>query len=350
MPTTYAIPDGRTVMAATLYTGNSATQNLSNAVNGVSFQPDFVWIKDRTNAVNHQLYDSVRGVSINLHSNTSGSETTTTGFGVTAFASNGPTIVDSAANYGVNYASDAYVAWQWKAGGTAVTNTTGTITTTVSANPTAGFSVMTYTGTGIDNKTIGHGLNSAPQFLIWKPRNASTDWMVWHIGLSGYNYDVRLNTTAAQGTGANPLNSTAPSSTVITLRNQGDVNGSGVPIVCYAFAAVAGYSAFGSYTGNGSADGPFVFTNFQPRWLMVKRTDTAGFDWVIIDTARDPVNVMGNDLYANSSSAEVAGVNRYDFLSNGFKVRTVGNNFNASGGTYIYASFASNPFKYANAR
>jgi len=334
-------------MAATTYTGTGATQSISNAVNGVSMQPDFVWIKSRSNAENHNVVDSIRGAGVWLASNLSQAETNDTGsFGVSTFNSNGFTVISNGSR--TNASGYTYVAWQWKGGGTAVSNTAGTITTTVSANPTAGFSVMTYTGTGIDNKTIGHGLNSAPQFLIWKPRASATDWMVWHTGLSGFNYDVRLNTTAAQGTGANPLNNTAPSSTVITLRNQGDVNGSGTTIVCYAFSAVAGYSAFGSYTGNGSADGPFIYMGFRPRWLLTKRTDSTS-DWTIIDTSVNTYNVASFYQTANKANAQETYAG-WDVLSNGIKFRNTDAGINGSGATYIYAAFAENPFKYANAR
>jgi hypothetical protein len=327
----------------TTYTGTGVARSLTNSG---GFQPDFVWIKNRTNVNDHNLYDVLRGANKFLGSNLSNAELTVTQ-GLSSFDSSGFS-VGTGSDAAVNLSANAFVAWQWKAGGTAVTNTDGTITTTVSASPSSGFSVMTYTGTGIDNKTIGHGLNAVPKFLIWKPRASVTDWMVWHTGLSGYNYDVRLNTTAAQGTGANPLNNTAPTSTVITLRNQGDVNGSGTTIVCYAFAAVAGYSAFGSYTGNGSADGPFVYCGFRPRFIMFKRTDSTGA-WFMEDSSRGTYNVMGPELYANGSDAETTS-NRLDFLSNGFKMRAANTGDNASGGTYIYAAFAEAPFKFANGR
>ena len=347
MPTTYAIPDGRTVMAATTYTGNGGTLAVSNAVNGVSFQPDLVWIKMRSGAAGNELFDSIRGANIVLYSNASNAEANVGT--MSTFGSGGFTAVYQAADVSTNNSGSTFVGWQWKAGGTAVSNTDGTITTTISASSSSGFSVITYTGTGIDNKTIGHGLGAAPKFLIWKPRASATDWMVWHTGLSGFNYDVRLNTTAAQGTGANPLNNTAPSSTVITLRNQGDVNGSGTTIVCYAFAAVAGYSAFGSYTGNGSTDGPFIYTGFRPRFVMIKRTDTTA-DWNVYDSSRASYNLYSNRLYANLSAAEDAVSTDMDLLSNGFKLRSTGSSANASGGTYMYACFAETAFKFSNAR
>jgi hypothetical protein len=336
-------------MAATTYTGTGASLTVANTVGSASFQPDFVWVKGRSGATDHALYDSVRGVQKQLESNQSGAETTET-TGLTAFGSTGFTVGALAQ---MNTSAATYVAWQWKAGGNAVTNTDGTITTTVSASPSSGFSVMTYTGTGIDNKTIGHGLGAAPKFLIWKPRASATDWMVWHTGLSGFNYDVRLNTTAAQGTGANPLNNTAPSSTVITLRNQGDVNGSGTTIVCYAFAPVAGYSAFGKYTGNGSADGPFIYTGFRPRLMMWKRTDAVA-DWYMWDTTRDTYNGGGKVLWPNYSNGETdygtGSSGLWDILSNGFKLRTNSGGMNTNGANMIYMAFAEVPFRSALAR
>ena len=351
---TPTISNGANYMAATTYSGNyvtNETQSVSNAVNGVSFQPDFVWIKCRNVAVDHALFNSVGGATKYLSSNTTTAETTDS-TSLTSFNSNGFTV---GAQVFLNNSGRTYVGWQWKAGGTSSSNTNGSITSTVSVGATQGFSVCTYTAPASSQaNSFGHGLGVAPSMVIAKNRSSGTGglgWAVYHTSL-GANQYLSLNSTAAASTVAGYWGS-GMTSTVVGLptaaSSTGYDNCTG-NMVAYCFAAVKGFSAFGSYTGNGSTDGPFVFTNFQPRWLMVKRTDTAGFDWVIIDTARDPVNVMGNDLYANSSSAEVAGVNRYDFLSNGFKVRTVGNNFNASGGTYIYASFASNPFKQSLAR
>jgi hypothetical protein len=341
------INNGASYMAATIYTGDGTANRV---ITGLSFTPDFIWIKNRSstwdNILGNYLVKSGTGTPITLVSNSTAAEVD--GGYIGTQTTNSLKLATSASENRTNGNTLTYVAWQWKAGGTAVTNTDGTITTTVSANPSSGFSVMTYTGTGIDNKTIGHGLNAVPKFLIWKPRASVTDWMVWHTGLSGYNYDVRLNTTAAQSTGANPLNNTAPTSTVITLRNQGDVNGSGTTIVCYAFAAVAGYSAFGSYTGNGSADGVFVYLGFRPRFVLFRSTSAR--NWVIRDTSRNTYNAVTNDLYPDSASSEYASGDAIDFLSNGFKLRATGATFNGSGETYIYAAFAENPFKYSNAR
>ena len=348
MPTTYAIPDGRTVMAATTYTGTGASLAINNAVNGVSFQPDWVWAKSRSYADNNVLDDSVRGVQTTLISNSTAAEYSDT-TGLTSFNSNGFTI-NSASRW--NSSAATYVAWQWKAGGTAVSNTFGSITSQVSANTTAGFSIVTYTGTG-STATVGHGLTVAPQMIIVKRRNASgDDWPVYHVGLTSAAYRIYLDTTGAQvndPTGF--MNSTAPTSSVFTVGSNGSINGSGGTYVAYCFAPVAGYSAFGSYTGNGSSDGTFVYTGFRPKCLLFKQSSAAGEYWHLMDTTRSPYNGVDLDLYPNLSQAEgTYSPPALDLLSNGFKFRTSNSAWNGSGATYIYACWAENPFKYANAR
>lgn len=346
MPTTYAIPDGRTVMAATLYTGTGATQTINNSANGVSFQPDLVWVKGRSGATDHAWYDAVRGVQKQLESNTTTAETTET-TGLTAFGTTGFTI-GALAQMNTNAAT--YVGWQWNAGGSTVTNTDGTISAQVRANPTAGFSVVTYTGTG-SAATIGHGLGVAPRMIIIFERSpGGDDHIVYHASLTSNQYSIRLNTTAAQaGPSGAYWNSTSPTSSVFSVGTSGESNQSTATYVAYCFAAVAGYSAFGSYTGNGSTDGPFVYLGFRPRWVMIKRTDSSGFSWGILDTSRNTYNVANLRLFADLSQADNT-QDILDILSNGFKLRTTNTNENASGGTYIYAAFAENPFKYANAR
>lgn len=352
MPTTYAIPDGRTVMAATLYTGNGSAQTISNAVNGVSFQPDWVWQKARQEVANHRLVDSVRGVDKVLYSSSTAAEATTDGV-VDSFNSNGFTGGGS----DVVTSGQTAVAWQWKAGGTAVTNTAGTITTTVSANTTAGFSVVSFTSPASGSFTIGHGLNAVPNLIITKPTSRSAGWVTYHSSLNGgspgTSYFVYLNTTAAQASLASPpmWGSEVPTSSVFGASVSATCAPS-EPLIAYCFSAVAGYSAFGSYVGNGSTDGPFVYTGFKPRFIMVKQSSAAGEDWLIQDTSRKPYNTSttGVSLAADTSGAEVnSSAQLWDVLSNGFKLRASGGGINASGATYIYAAFASNPTKYANA-
>jgi hypothetical protein len=276
-----------------------------------------------------------------LVSNATSAETTQA-TGLTAFGSTGFTVGALAK---MNTSAATYVAWQWKAGGTAVSNTAGSITSSVSANVAAGFSVVTYTGTGA-NATVGHGLGVAPSMMIVKSRSATFTWRVYHTSIGNGNV-LYLSATDASTAESTAWNSTTPTSSVFSVGTGNGTNASAGTYVAYCFAPVAGYSAFGSYTGNGSADGPFVYTNFQPRFIMVKRTDSTS-DWYIWDTSRDTYNVETNTLLPNSSAAETSATS-IDGLSNGFKCRS-STVVNASGGTYIYACFASNPTKYANAR
>ena len=354
---TPSIVNGANFMAATTYTGNAAARSLSNAVNSVSFQPNLVWIKSRTpGATNHALFDSVRGTTKYLSSNNPTNEqinaNTLTAFGADGFSLGTDTTL-------VNANANSYVAWQWKAGGAAVSNTQGTITSQVSANTTAGFSVVTYTGTGANNPTVGHGLNVAPGLIFAKNRDtgsASTSWFVYHKD-AGSGYYLTLNTTDQRflisGTSSGALG-TSPSSTTFTLQagsaNSSNLNEIAKNYVAYCFAEIAGFSRFGSYTGNGSADGPFVFCGFRPRWVMVKRTDTTG-DWRVWDSARDTYNAAPNVLFPNLSNVEASSAaSPIDVLSNGFKLRGTGGDPNTTGGTYIFAAFAEVPSKYALAR
>jgi len=350
MPTTYAIPDGRVAMACTTYTGTGANASIVNTVNGVSFQPDFVWIKDRSVGYNHVLQDSVRGATAaaKLSSNQSdaeGSANLAPYGNVSAFNSNGFSLVSgSIDSRQTNASGDAYIGWQWKAGGTAVSNTAGSITSSVSANTTAGFSIVQFTATGA-TATVGHGLGVAPQMIIVKDAASAGNWAVWHTSLTSTAYYLFMNTTAAQAN-TSAIWTGTPSSTTFGIGSWHTADRQ----IAYCFAPVAGYSAFGSYTGNGSTDGPFVYLGFRPRYVMVK-SSTVVVNWLVYDTARDTVNVMNAELFPNTSDAEVtASTNDFDFLSNGFKCRRGGTISNQNGATYIYMAFAENPFAYSNAR
>ena len=341
---TPTIPNGAVYFAATTYTGNGTSQSISNAVNGTSFQPDFVWYKDRSVARDHALFDVTRGALDLLSSNNTSAAGSVAGT-LTSFNSNGYSI-GSAAN--ANGSGETYVGWQWKANGAGVTNTSGSITSTVSANTTAGFSIATYTGTG-SAATVGHGLGVAPSMVIVKQRNSAADWVVKHVSLSSNDATLILdNTSASTVYSPSVWNNTAPTSTVFSIGTNSAINTNTNTYVAYCFAAVAGYSAFGSYTGNGSTDGPFIYLGFRPRYVMIKRTDSTG-DWFVFDTSRDTYNVATKDLSPNSSTSEGTG-DQLDILSNGFKLRTTTVSRNASGGTYIYMAFAENPFKYSLAR
>jgi len=345
MPTTYAIPDGRTVMAATLWTGNNASRSISNSVNGVSFQPDFVWIKDRSRISSNDLVDSVRGVNLAVISDAATAEYT--GSFVSSFNSDGFSLPANTTsdNFYTNISGDTFVGWQWKGGGSPVSNTAGSITSQVSANTTAGFSVVSYT---LNNSTftVGHGLGVTPSMILVKNRDTVNNWDVYHVSV-GAGYRLQLNQTAAQQSSTQVWNNTAPTSTVFSGNSAWWSSPSTSKMIAYCFAPVAGFSAFGSYAGNSSTDGPFVYLGFRPRWLLIKSSSAAG-TWTLWDSSRSTANSTNLTLAPNSSAVEGSGIN-IDFLSNGFKVRHIGD-INVSGVTSIYAAFAENPFKYANAR
>jgi len=334
---TGTILQGNKYMDATLYTGNNATGRLITNASG--FQPDLVWIKDRTTAYNNNLYDSNRGAPYELSSNLTSAESSGD---LTAFNTSGFTI-NQTSSYNINVTGDAYVAWQWQAGkGTTSSNTNGSITSIVSVNATAGFSVQTWTGNG--GGTVGHGLGVVPNFIICKSRNTtSTLWWTYHSSAPG-QYFYLNSTSGANADGGSVFGNNsvavAPTSSVFSV---GSSNGaSGYTMVSYTWAAIAGFSSFGSYTGNGSTSGPFVYTGFQPRYILIKRTDSTS-DWYVWDTARNTYNTGASYLLTDSSNAEATS-STVNTLANGFNIVNA-STVNASGGTYIYAAFASNPFK-----
>jgi len=343
---TPTISNGANYMAATTYTGTGSALSVSNAVNGVSFQPDFVWVKGRSGATSHNLSDSVRGTASTLFSNTDGAENVSTQR-INAFNSNGFSVGNDT---DVSTNTATYVGWQWNAGGSTVTNTSGTISAQVRANATAGFSVATFTKNASTNETIGHGLGVAPKMIIVKTRGSAgfVNWAVWHTSIGIGNF-IELNTTAASQASTTIWNNTLPTSTVFSMGTAWTAASNSM--VAYCFAAVAGYSAFGSYTGNGSTDGPFVFLGFRPRWVMVKLSSVATTSWAIYDSSRDTYNTEQNSLFADSSTSEISNSsNGVDFLSNGFKLRTTNATWNSNTNTFIYAAFAENPFKLSLAR
>ena len=345
MPTTYAIPNGRTVMTAVTYTGTGATQTITT-----NFYPDFLWFKARSNTYAHAAFNSIVGRSLGLSPNQTYGESTfgtsSAGNDLASFNATGFTVGPNV-NWNSPNASDSNpVVWAWNAGsGSNTTNTSGTITSTVSANATAGFSVATFTAQGSGNGTVGHGLSAAPSIILCKQRGSAGSWSSYFSELGNTKYQ-NLNTTGAAQTDSTAWNSTSPTSSVFTL---GSFWAGAGTMVAYCWAQVAGFSQFGSYTGNGSADGPFIYTGFRPKYVMVKRTNTTG-DWNIIDSSRNTYNVANARLFANTSDAETTSSNTCDLLSNGFKLRTTNYDENNSGDSYIYMSFAENPFKYSNAR
>jgi len=339
-----------------LYTGNgTAIGSGGNAITGVGFQPDWVWIKERSGSASHGLYDVVRGVTEQLESDTTAAETTEAE-GLTAFGTDGFTVGSLAQ---VNTNTDTYVAWNWKAGGTASTISVGeystspdvpSIASSVSANTDAGFSIVSYTGAG-GTGTVGHGLTQAPEMFMVTTRTGTTGWVTYHSGVASdaetdYLY---LNTTAAAADSALPWADTAPTSSVFTVDGFSAVNGSGQDFIAYCFHSVDGFSKAGSYIGNGSTNGAFVYTGFRPKWVMVKRSSGTGA-WRIWDAERIGYNTSNYYIDANLSNAEVSATGDIDILSNGFKLRDTDTAHNASGAIYIYLAFAEQPFKYSNAR
>ena len=325
------------------YTGNNGTQSIT----GVGFQPDFTWIKDRTTAYPHMIFDSIRGASKRLISNTAVQEATEANT-QTSFDAGGFSVGD---NLVVNKLNDAFVAWNWKASNAAsVLNDAGTIDSQVSANPTAGFSIVSYTGTGA-NATVGHGFDVKPKVVIVKNRDQAGDWCVFHEDMNAVPQDYYLLLNLPN----NPINNntiwndTAPTTSTFSIGSY--LYGNTIKYIAYCFHDVEGYSKFGSYTGNGNPNGPFVYTGFRPAFVMVKRTDSGG-EWVMWDNKRSGYNVDNDFLFANTPATEFNGLIyvQLDLTSNGFKMRDNSADTNGSGATYIYMAFAENPFKYANAR
>ena len=318
------IKKGNQYFDVNTWNGTGATQSITNG----GFQPDLVWVKSRSNVAYHNIVDAVRGLGNTLYSNATDAETFIANQ-VTTLNSNGFTL-GADANGGTNYSGRTYVGWQWK------------------ESVSAGFDIVTYTGTGA-NTTVAHSLGVKPSLIIIKPRSAVNPWSVYHASIGATKY-MLLNTTDAAATNATFMNNTEPTSSVFSLGSGTYVNQSTVTHVAYLFAEVAGFSKLGSYTGNGSADGPFVYCGFRPKFLLVKRSDSLS-DWYMVDTSRDTYNLATKSLFADLSDAEGTIYATFDTLSNGFKLRgSTANNMNASGGTYIFAAFAENPFKNSLAR
>jgi len=340
------IVDGSTNFNTVTYTGNAT---YPRTIDGFGFQPDFVWFKARSSAYGHFLFDVIRGVGNTnfLATNTTSAEgVNSTNGNINSFDSDGY-ILDAPSSTDTQNASGlTMVSWAWKAGGTAVSNTDGTITSSVSANPTAGFSVVTYTGTGVDGDTVGHGLSQGPELMINKSRDTAQDWFVFGYPntpvFTGDGSNLKLNTTAAMVDSA--VHELTLDASVITFVDSGQPNGSGDDRIAYCFHSVEGYSKMGSYTGNGTTDGPFVYTGFKPAFVLIK--STAAGQWLLMDSARNLYNPLNARLFAEKSNAE-SSVTYLDFTSNGFKLRYSGA-FNS--GTLIYMAFAENPFKNSTAR
>jgi hypothetical protein len=319
-----------------IYTGNAGTQSIT----GVGFQPDLVWTKARNLGAYHMWTDVVRGATKIIQSNTSTAEQTFA-TGLTSFDSDGFTAGNSDdINGNYNYAS-----WNWKAGtGQGSSNTDGSTNTTyTSVNTTAGFSISTYAGSG-SLATVGHGLGAAPEVVLIKSTSHAENWVMYHKSIGAGKYLYLNNSDAAgpnSGTNTSIFNNTAPTNSVFTVNTDGTSNGSGKNYVAYCFAEKKGYSKFGSYTGNGNADGTFVYTGFKPAWVLTKETPNTS-SWDMHDNKRDPHNVCNKYLLAEDGGAEGT-TDILDFCSNGFKFRTTNGDRNQSGVTYIFMAFAEEP-------
>jgi len=336
-------PSG-TAFNTVLYTGNGGTQTIT----GVGFQADWLWFKERSVSGNHQILDSVRSsFTKNLITNSTGAEGTTSTY-ITSVNSDGFAL---GTNNAINQSGVSNVAWCWKAGGSASSNTDGSITSTVSANTTAGFSIVSYTGTG-SNATIGHGLGSVPAWIITKNRDATQPWRIYHKGVDASapeDYGMILNDTSVRDNDNTAWNDTAPTSSVFSVGSSANTNNGSDDFIAYCFAEKKGYSKFGSYIGNGNANGTFVYTGYKPAMIIFKNTGTSNRQWQLLDNKRSSSggnNVINITISPNNANDESWwGTNNYaDFLSNGFKLRASYDGVNEGSGNYIYMAFAESPF------
>jgi len=325
---------------AVTYTGNGSSQSVT--LDGdENMQPDLVWVKNRSTTEHHVVYDSVRGVNKVIYPNQSNDEDSESN-GVSSFDSDGYSMTNT--NGALNGSGESMVAWCWKAGaGSGSSNEDGSInTTSTSVSTTAGFSISKYTGNETAGDTVGHGLGAVPQVIMVKKLSQNDDWFCYFESVLSNGSKISLNTTAASASASSYWNNTTPTSSVFTLGANGANNADGQTHVAYCFTEKQGYSKFGSYTGNGNADGPFVYTGFRPAFVLQKNAgNTQG--WQLQDNKREGYN-GDNDLLQPHDNAAESGVNRIDILSNGFKVITTDAGQNSSGTAYIYMAFAEAPF------
>ena len=339
------IDDPSAYFKVQLYTGNgSANHAITFDDTDTDMQPDFVWIKN-TEALagdSHCLFDALRGATEVIHSDTTAAEATDADT-LDSFASDGFQVD---ADVKVNTNAEDYVAWCWKANGTGSSNTSGTINTTAtSANTTAGFSIITYTGNGSAGASIGHGLGAVPNLIIPKTLSHTGSWPVFHTS-HGETKFLELNNNGAVQTGTTRWNDTAPTSTLISLGTTNNVNGSSRTYVAYVWTDIQGFSKFGSYTGNGNDDGPFVYTGFRPAWILTKKSSGTS-SWILHDNKRDPINPL-DEFFTTEESDAAGDLDSFDLTSNGFKLRTSNGDRNASGETYVFMAFAESPFVNSN--
>jgi len=316
-----------------LYTGNGGTQSIT----GVGFQPDWVWLKKRNSTADHGLYDAVRGVTKQLYSNDTAVEATNAN-SLTAFGTDGFSIGTSSM---INGNSDTFASWNWKANGAGSSNTAGDINSTVSVNTTAGFSIVSYTGSG-SVATIGHGLGVAPELIIVKRLSGNTEaWPVDSRKAGGILY---LNETGAKGSYGNssPFPADSPTSTLFYVGSANNANASGAPFIAYCFTSIKGFSKTGTYAGNGNDDGPFIYTGFKPAFIIIK-SHIGTDNWIIYDSKRNGTNSQNARLYANTNSGEDLTAGQIDLYSNGFRPTSDYSSINYNNGNYVYYAFAEEP-------
>ena len=324
-----------------LYQSNNGS---AQSITGVNFQPDFLWVKDRTAGGGHVLVDAVRGSTKMLSSNSTSVEVTRSDQ-VTSFDSNGFSLGADSGGF-INYSTNNNVSWNWKANGTGSSNTDGSITSTVSVNTTSGFSIVKYTGNGLAGATIGHGLGAVPKMTIIKSMTAGEDWIIPPLN-DPTNYIV-LNSTGADGNGIGPFNNTAATSSVFSVGTWGTTNGNSQTLIAYCFADVQGFSKIGSYIGNGNATTPtFTYLGFKPAFVLIKNLSQADA-WFLHDSKRDGFNDDNEYLRPNLTDADSSGINRIRLLSNGFSVPTTDKSHNVNGNNYLYMAFAEAPLVGTN--
>jgi hypothetical protein len=330
---------------AVSYTGNAST----NAITGVGFQPDFLWLK-KGNGGHHFVFDAVRGVGKQLKPSNTGGETSHSNY-LASFDTDGFTI---GSDTDTNADGIEHISWSWKANGSGSANTSGDINSTVSANTDAGFSIISYTGNGSSNQNVGHGLSKRPEMVIYRNRTSdSKNWSVYHKDLNAADegaFHQNLNLTDARGAASVIFNDQETTATTIPVGTSSDNNENGSSHIAYAFHSVDGFSRVGTYRGNGVTDGVFNYTGFRPAYVMLKCRNTSG-GWNIIDNKREPYNPSDERAEAQAASAfDNHAAYKIDFLSNGFKLRGTSGEWNGSSNTFTYIAFAKEPFKYANAR
>jgi len=347
MSYTNGLDDPSAYFRVKLFTGNSSTQSITFDETDTNMQPDLVWIKNRDHANHNVLFDAVRGTSKILYANLTHAEATATG--VTAFDSNGFTLGNDS---DTNRDTNSHVSWNWKANGSGSANTTGDIDSTVSVNTDAGFSIIEYEGSGTNGDDVGHGIGATPSVILLKQYSQVSGWRVYHSSIhasSGEDKTLSLQSADANSTDIDTISGV--SSTVFTLKDtngNGATNNSGGDFIAYAWTPVQGFSKFGSYTGTGNADGPYVHCGFRPAFILGKNATQSSQHWFMVDNKRSPYNGDSRWLKADGSDAELTNLVNPDFLSNGFKIRNSNDIYNDSGETFIYIAFAEAPFVNSN--